>query len=67
MRKLILTLIGTTWSEFLMLAFASFMLFMVSLTLLSASILTYIHIIALFHAAALVYWIYRASVLRQGK
>lgn len=67
MRKLLSVILGTTWTEFLMLAFSFGAMFILSLTVYESDYVTMTHCFVLFHAASLVYWVYRASELRQGK
>ena len=66
MRKLLSVLLGTTWTEFLMLALSSGALLILSLTVYESDYVTITHCLVLFHAASLVYWVCRASALRQN-
>lgn len=67
MRKLLSVLLGTTWTERLMLTFSSSALFLLSLSSNNDGNVSFTECIVLFHAASLVYWVYRASALTQQK
>lgn len=67
MRKLLSVLVGTKLSERLMMLFGAIVLWSIWSVTPPFGEMGYISMAAIFHAASLVYWVYRASALRQGK
>lgn len=66
MRKLFLVLSGATWGEIVMIGLSLGALLALLNIALSAPAVTIFHVLVLSHAASLVYWVYRASALRQN-
>ena len=67
MRKFLSVLYGTKLSERLMMLFGVIILWSIWSVTPPVSEMGYISVAAIFHAASLVYWVCRASALRQGK
>ena len=67
MNKLTSVIKGTTSGEAIMLVLSSFVLVILWAAVFSAPSITVLHLLVLSHASSLVYWVYRASALRQGK
>lgn len=67
MRKLLSVLDGTILSERLMMLFGVVVFCGLWSVSPDVSDMGYVNIAALFHATSLVYWVYRASALRQGE
>ena len=66
MNKLTSVIKGATSGEAIMLVLSSFVLVILWAAVFSAPSITVLHLLVLYHAASLVYWVYRASALRQG-
>ena len=67
MSKLLSVLYGAKLSERLMMLFGIIVLLGIWSVTPPVSEMGYVSMAAIFHAASLVYWVYRASALRQGK
>jgi len=66
MSKLTSVIKGATSGEAIMLVLSSFVFVILCAAVFSAPAFTVLHLLVLSHASSLVYWVYRASVLRQG-